>query len=376
MSRLMFFSAVLVSCFAILTGPAVYAGSWTVVPTPDNSFNFWILKDGQAVFSNGMAGWGPNWSPFMGGPRSTACSSNGTLSLSSPWGHGIKAGLRAGQIGDHRLTFRYELTAAAEKPLLMLMTGLSVAKEFQAGQLVLTLKEGKPRALPIPWSRGELGPELVEQITFKLKDAGDVVVGVEPACRVHLENNNLRIAFAADKIAKGTTAVTLTFDFPDKAALLADKDSIHRYIQSPVGPGWYPSLYSAEGPAIYAAYGMGLQGWDASYEFQSASSRVNYAGEVGWFLWGVWEGDLPTQLGQTPTLARMIYRGDVQEGEIISTRVVSPQSLQTGTFDFSDEISQLGDIKTFAAPARPRPWPPAGAWSPFRTSPPRAASPT
>ena len=31
----------------------------------------------------------------------------------------------------------------------------------------------------------------------------------------------------------------------------------------------YPSLYSAEGPALFAAYGMGLQGWDASYEFQS-----------------------------------------------------------------------------------------------------------
>ena len=31
----------------------------------------------------------------------------------------------------------------------------------------------------------------------------------------------------------------------------------------------YPSLYSAEGPAIIAAYGMGLQGWDCSYEFQS-----------------------------------------------------------------------------------------------------------
>ena len=31
----------------------------------------------------------------------------------------------------------------------------------------------------------------------------------------------------------------------------------------------YPNVYAAEGPAILAAYGMGLQGWDASYEFQS-----------------------------------------------------------------------------------------------------------
>ena len=51
----------------------------------------------------------------------------------------------------------------------------------------------------------------------------------------------------------------------------------------------YPSLYSAEGPAIVAAYGMGLQGWDASYEFQSdgkpadcsTTSWANSAGACG-----------------------------------------------------------------------------------------------
>ena len=35
----------------------------------------------------------------------------------------------------------------------------------------------------------------------------------------------------------------------------------------------YPNVYAAEGPAIVAAYGMGLQGWDASYEFQSQADR-------------------------------------------------------------------------------------------------------
>ena len=35
----------------------------------------------------------------------------------------------------------------------------------------------------------------------------------------------------------------------------------------------YPNVYAAEGPAIVAAYGMGLQGWDASYEFQSQAGR-------------------------------------------------------------------------------------------------------
>ena len=36
-----------------------------------------------------------------------------------------------------------------------------------------------------------------------------------------------------------------------------------------------------------------------------------------------WETDVPTQLGQYPVLARMIYRGDVRESDIISTRRVN-----------------------------------------------------
>ena len=70
----------------------------------------------------------------------------------------------------------------------------------------------------------------------------------------------------------------------------------------PVASGFtvYPSLYSAEGPAIIAAYGLGLQGWDASYEFQSQSAQRLFSDRAGWPPWGVWEADVPTQLGQFP----------------------------------------------------------------------------
>jgi len=109
----------------------------------------------------------------------------------------------------------------------------------------------------------------------------------------------------------------------------------------------YPSLYSAEGPAIIAAYGLGLQGWDASFEFQSQVHHHTFNDRVGWPPWGVWEGDVPTQLGQYPALARMIYRGDVKEGEVISIRRVSREDLATGKFNFSDKMQQQGDIKSF-----------------------------
>ncbi len=115
----------------------------------------------------------------------------------------------------------------------------------------------------------------------------------------------------------------------------------------------YPSLYSAEGPAIMAAYGLGLQGWDASFEFQSFPRRNAFNDRAGWQPWGVWEADVPASLGQYPALARMIYRGDVQEGEVISTRRVAPADLATGEFNFNDQVQQAGDIKSFGGSVPP-----------------------
>jgi len=115
----------------------------------------------------------------------------------------------------------------------------------------------------------------------------------------------------------------------------------------------YPSLYSAEGPAIVAAYGLGLQGWDSSYEFQSQAAPRLFSDRVGWPPWGVWEADVPAQLGQYPVLARMLYRSDVREGEVISTRRVSREDFASGKFGFSDIVNQNGDIKSFGGNVPP-----------------------
>jgi hypothetical protein len=72
-----------------------------------------------------------------------------------------------------------------------------------------------------------------------------------------------------------------------------------------------------------------------------------FSDRVGWPPWGVWEADVPTQLGQYPALARMIHRGDVKESEVISTRRVSLEELASGTFGFSDKVVQQGDVKSF-----------------------------
>jgi hypothetical protein len=114
----------------------------------------------------------------------------------------------------------------------------------------------------------------------------------------------------------------------------------------------YPALYNADGPAVVAAYGLGLQGWDASYEFQSNSNHAGFSEQEN-TVNGPWDADTPTQIGQFPTLARMIYRADVKEGKIIADRRISPENLATGKFDFSDKIVQSGDFKNFGGSVPP-----------------------
>ena len=123
----------------------------------------------------------------------------------------------------------------------------------------------------------------------------------------------------------------------------------------------WPALYAAEGPAIIAVYGLGLQDWDASWEFQSESRITAREGRRTIPLamrplcggregdgYDVWNVDTPANLGQFPALARMLYRGDVKPGQIISIRQVSDENLASGRFDFDDRVAQSAgqsDIK-------------------------------
>jgi len=118
----------------------------------------------------------------------------------------------------------------------------------------------------------------------------------------------------------------------------------------------FPIEYQAEGPVIMAAYGLGLQGWDSSYEFNSSPQYKGgawFAQSAGGLPFARWNVDSPVQIGQFPALARMISRGDVQQGDVISTRRTSLDEISHDTFSFSTTGQQLGDIKTLGGTCPP-----------------------
>ncbi len=106
----------------------------------------------------------------------------------------------------------------------------------------------------------------------------------------------------------------------------------------------FPNEWGAEGPAIIGAYGLGLQGWDASFLFQNRDN-AGFQDRLGMSRWEIMT---PQVLGIFPAVARMVLRGDVAESPVSAVRYVCPTALADGRIGFEDRTAQKGDVKVFA----------------------------
>lgn len=103
----------------------------------------------------------------------------------------------------------------------------------------------------------------------------------------------------------------------------------------------FPNEFGVEGPAILGAYGMGLQGWDASFLFQNGDDGA-FSHRLGRQEWDV---TAPQILGVFPAVARQILRGDVEQSEVLAVRNVHMPSLFEGKLSFDDKVAQGYDDK-------------------------------
>lgn len=103
----------------------------------------------------------------------------------------------------------------------------------------------------------------------------------------------------------------------------------------------FPNEYGVEGPALVGAYGMGLQGWDASFMFQNDDSGT-FSRKLGR---NNWDATAPQVMGVFPAVARQVLRGDVQESNVVATRNVFFPELFQGKLGFDDKVAQGKDVK-------------------------------
>jgi hypothetical protein len=104
-----------------------------------------------------------------------------------------------------------------------------------------------------------------------------------------------------------------------------------------------PNEWIAEGPVIIGTYGMGLQGWAASYSFAVDFDQFTPTIHTP----GVYNVTSPTQLTLYPALVSTIYNNDIKQGDVVSLRNVHLPSLADGKIGFSDVQMQDWDRKEF-----------------------------
>ena len=106
-----------------------------------------------------------------------------------------------------------------------------------------------------------------------------------------------------------------------------------------------PNEWTAEAAPLIALYGMGLQGWDASFSFATDIPRFSRFLESE--RHGVYNATSPLHMGLYPALARMVYRGDIKESHVMGARNVHIPSLAEGKLGFEELVRQEHDVKTF-----------------------------
>jgi hypothetical protein len=99
-----------------------------------------------------------------------------------------------------------------------------------------------------------------------------------------------------------------------------------------------PNQWKAEIAPLMAFYGLGLQGWDASYHF--AGSR-SYMGN-GWPNMSSYVTETPHYIGQFPALAFAIYNGHFAEGRIVSARRLSTNAVFAGVDALDQTSGRIG----------------------------------
>lgn len=107
-----------------------------------------------------------------------------------------------------------------------------------------------------------------------------------------------------------------------------------------------PTEWIAESAPLIAAYGLGLQGWDASFAFAMDYPHFTPTIQSGH---GVHNATSPTHLALYPALAAMVYRNDVRKAPVIANRDVYIDDLNKGNLPFFEKVEQQSDIKKIAS---------------------------
>ncbi len=99
-----------------------------------------------------------------------------------------------------------------------------------------------------------------------------------------------------------------------------------------------PNQWKAEAAPLFAFYGMGLQGWDASLHFAGSKVRMG----SGWPSMSSYATETPAYLGQFPALVFAIEHGHITEAPVAALRHLSPAQVFSGVDPWTQPLADGG----------------------------------
>jgi hypothetical protein len=110
-----------------------------------------------------------------------------------------------------------------------------------------------------------------------------------------------------------------------------------------------PNQWKAEAPPLYAFYGMGLHGWDASYDFSGSMAWMG----SGWPGLSSYVTETPHYLGQFPALSLAVHRGHIRESAPVAARRLAEKQIFRGYDAFTQTLPEGGypGITNMATPS-------------------------
>ncbi|MCX7010320.1 MAG: hypothetical protein NTY53_24295 [Kiritimatiellaeota bacterium] len=210
------------------------------------------------MFRLGLGGWGPNWQWVGIGALTKATGER--LTVAAPFvvnkakGEVINVKFEAWQSGPRQISFKYDLSAAQDVPVTMVIASLGAEKAFAHGQWTLTHTDGKTSTIKLPI--GITGRPATTKAVLHLEKAGEVEVGIDPPCAIAFDGD-MRVVLA-DKVFKaGTKSTTLTLTFPTEATFLAKQADLDGLTKTLAGPDWFAFAPANEfGPSV-----IGMEDW-------------------------------------------------------------------------------------------------------------------
>ncbi len=246
----------LLSLSALRADDAPYA----VLVSPENSFDFTILKNGKPILNSNMMGWGPHWA-WSGAPTSHDLGTSGTLAIKGTFRMGaapnqsLGVELNATAGAGNTVNYQYKLSASVDTPLTMLATNIQIPKsEGPSSGTITVTANGQDVSVPLPV---QMSYDLskVSKAVFHLP-TGDITAQFDPPVTFGREADSLRVKLAADVMTTGETSTTITWSFPEAVAFLSSPEDLAKYAVTVPQADWFPFAPKLEGPSVF-----GMEDW-------------------------------------------------------------------------------------------------------------------